>query len=291
MVDRSDNGVGVERSHPVWQRLTRAIMVGVVVVCLSAVLHANLAAARPNAVTLTLSAPATINGCDETQLQVWVNDVVGLYGVDIQLSFAPDVLEVVDSDTVASGIQVENGSFLKPGLIVINNADNSQGTIRYAMTQLNPTAPASGSGLLFVVHLRARSEQSAAPVAFVRKDLADRNGGTISSTAVDGSIGTVAPDEPSLSIRKLNATDSRLSWTEAAGVTDYHLYRSTAPYFAPAEPAYRVTTGLSYDDLDSLGDPIDNYYYVVKSACPNGFKSKISNRDGEFDFSLVRGTP
>ena len=41
----------------------------------------------------------------------------------------------------------------------------------------------------------------------------------------------------------------------------------------------------------SLGDPADNYTYVVKSACANGFKSTISNRDGEFDFSLVRGTP
>ena len=154
MVDRLDTGVAVERSHPMWQRLARGIILGVVmVVCLSAMLHANLAAARPDAATSSFSSPATINGCDEAQLQVWVNDVVGLYGADIQLSFAPDVLEVVDSNSGASGIQVENGGFLKPDFIVINSADNSQGTIRYAMTQLNPTVPASGSGVLFVVHL------------------------------------------------------------------------------------------------------------------------------------------
>ncbi len=187
---------------------------------------------------------------------------------------------MVDSNSAASGIQVENGSFLKPDFIVINTADNAQGTIRYAMTQLNPTVPASGSGVLFVVHLKARSAQGAAPVKFVRKDLAERNGGTIPSSAIDGAIGTVAPDKPSLSIEWLNPTDSRLSWSKAPGVADYHLYRSIAPYFTPTDPAYRVTTGLSYDDLGSLGDPADNYYYVVKSACAMASRARYRTETG-----------
>jgi hypothetical protein len=51
------------------------------------------------------------------------------------------------------------------------------------------------------------------------------------------------------------------------GVANYHLYRKTLPYFVPVNPAYKVTTDLSVDDLGALGDPADNNYYVVESAC------------------------
>ena len=57
----------------------------------------------------------------------------------------------------------------------------------------------------------------------------------------------------------------------------------------PVNPAHKVTTDLSVDDLGALGNPDDNYYYVVESACANDFHSGPSNRVGEFDFALVPG--
>ena len=248
-------------------------------------------AADPGETTLTLVSPPAIQGCEQARIEVWINDVTDLYGIDIKLSFAPGVIEVVDSDLNIDGIQVEKGGFLQPDWVVRNEADNATGAIRYALTQLSPRLPVTGSGVLFIVHLRALSEQAASPIAFTRSDLSDRNGRLIPATAFGASIATVAPQRPQLFIEWLNATSATLSWTAASGVADYHLYREIAPYFMPVDPAYRVRTGLSYDDTGSLGDPADNYYYVVKSACADGFKSSTSNRVGEFDFALVPGTP
>ena len=72
-------------------------------------------------------------------------------------------------------------------------------------------------------------------------------------------------------------------------MANYRLYRKTLPYFVPVNPAHKVTTDLSVDDLGALGDPADNFYYVVESACANDFYSGPSNRVGEFDFALVPG--
>ena len=99
------------------------------------------------------------------------------------------------------------------------------------------------------------------------------------------------PPRPDLGILQLNATDVRLAWGTSAGVSTYQLHRKTAPYFVPVAPPYQVTAGLSYDDLGALGDPADNYYYVVLSVCASGFSSQPLNRVGEFDFALVPGLP
>ena len=73
------------------------------------------------------------------------------------------------------------------------------------------------------------------------------------------------------------------------GALNYHLFRKTAPYFAPLDPAYQVIAGLGFRDGGALGAPVDNYYYVVESACPAGLRSLASNRVGAFDFALVPG--
>ena len=266
------------------------LVLGLVVMGVSAApFQTQSAAVGADEATVSLTSPTTIEGCAEAQIAVWVNDVTDLYGSDIKLSFDPGVLEVVDFDSAELGIQVESGGFLKPGYVIRNVADNATGAIQYALTQINPTAPASGSGVLFIVHLRARSAQSVTQIAFTSVELSDRNGHMIPATAAGASIATVAPQKPQLSIAWLNASTATLSWTAASGVADYHLYREIAPYFTPVDPAYRAMTGRSYDDTGSLGDPTDNFYYVVKSACADGFKSTMSNRVGEFDFALVPG--
>ena len=277
-------------AHSGLLRATFGLVLGLVVIGVSAVpFQAQSVAAGADEATLSLTLPTTIEGCAEAQIAVRVNNVTDLYGSDIKLKFASDVLEVVDFDPALDGIQVENGGFLQPGYVVRNVADNAVGTIQYALTQVNPTAPASGSGVLFVIHLRARSAQSATQIAFISAELSDRNGRMIPATAAGAAIATVAPQKPQLSITWLNASTATLSWTAASGVADYHLYREIAPYFTPVDPAYRAMTGRSYDDTGSLGDPTDNFYYVVKSACADGFKSTMSNRVGEFDFALVPG--
>ncbi len=95
-------------------------------------------------------APSTqqVNAGDATVIEIWVDDVIDLMGVDIELQFNPAILQVQDFDTGKEGIQIEPGYFLLPDFVVNNSADNQTGVINYAISQLDPTVPASGSGLL-----------------------------------------------------------------------------------------------------------------------------------------------
>jgi hypothetical protein len=90
------------------------------------------------------------------QVEVWVENVSGLYGADVQLSFDPTLLAVLDANPAQPGVQVmPRADLLAPDLVVRRDADNGAGTVWYAVTQLNPRLPASGSGALFSFTARA----------------------------------------------------------------------------------------------------------------------------------------
>ncbi len=235
-----------------------------------------------NGTTITLESAVTeINGCETLDLYIRINDVpveANLYGADVRLAFDPTVLEVVALE--------ELDDLLKPDWIVRKEFDNDAGTVWLAWTQKNPTPPASGSGYFARVTFLARGTQVSSPVTFSYTKLANTNGFEIPATAVNGSLTTIAPAAPAVGIEILNPTTPRLSWTAVSGVDGYNIYRDTYAYFTPDLPYDTVTTP-EYDDDDALGDIADNYFYVIRSACVNGFESDISNRVGEFDYPLA----
>ena len=248
----------------------------------------------PAATAFTLApASATIHGCEIIEVEVRIEDVADLYGAEVRLAFDPAVIEVVDADALSAGIQVLNGGLLQEPIFASENeADNTAGTIHFAATQLYPTAPASGTGALIVIKLRARSEGvSDLEITFTR--MANRDTDELAGTATDGLVTTVAPSSPLLAISKLNPTTARLSWAAVLGVYGLDLFRDPAPYFTPSLPPFQsiVSPLLSYDDATALGDVVTNYYYVGKSVCENGFAGAIDNRVGEFDYPLLAGLP
>lgn len=250
-----------------------------------------LSSAPTNGTTLTLNfSSGTIEGCETIQAEVWVNNVTDLYGVDIRLEFDPDIVQVVPVNPATPGDPLEPGGFLQPPLWTVRNrADNVAGTIDYVTTQLNPTPGQDGSGILVIIHLRAKNAGLS--------DLEFRDGTTLGNsdaqpvpaTPIDGSVTTQPPGSSVLTISKPSPPNAHLSWTGSADpdVVEYHLYRDTTPYFTPTDPPHKTVTGLSYDDAGVLGNAATNYYYVVRAACDNGFESANSNRVGEFDFDLV----
>ena len=177
--------------------------------------------------------PALIQACETVAVEVRVNDVFDLYGVDIKVAFDPAVLEVVDANPAKPGIQVQDGGFLSPDFVVSREADNAAGTLEYAMTQVGGS-PVSGSGVLFTIFFRAKATATDSALTFTLTDLVDLDGLLIWARVVQGSATTTAPAVPTLGILKLNATDVRLSWSAAPGVLGYELHRKPAPYFVPA---------------------------------------------------------
>lgn len=113
---------------------------------------------------------------------ITIQDVVGLYGADVQVGFDASIVQVLDENPNVNGIQIQPlASFLKPEFVILNNADNVGGTMRYAVTQLNPTSPATGSGALMRFRFQPLRSGSFT-MQFVRHDLADRSGQTIANT-------------------------------------------------------------------------------------------------------------
>jgi len=110
---------------------------------------------------------ATLAGLGETvELDIRVEDVIDLYGGRVQVTFDPTVIRVVDADPRGSapGVQIRTGDFLDlfNQFVLVNEADNTAGTIDFAVTQLHPAEARSGSGVLATVEFESVGQGSSA---------------------------------------------------------------------------------------------------------------------------------
>jgi hypothetical protein len=128
-------------------------------------------------------------------VDVLVKDVAELYGVDIELSFDPAVIQAVDADPAADGVQIQIGDFLDPGLAVRSSADNATGRVWFVMTQLSPSEPKSGAGRLFSVVFRGIRAGARSEITVVSASLAARSGARIAVRMTSGEVRVVSPGQ------------------------------------------------------------------------------------------------
>ena len=263
------------------------------------------AAAAPAAtasVTLVRSSPS-VQGCGLTTVDIWLNDVAAAYAADVRVKYDPATLAVVDANPSMDGTQIQplNG-FMKPEFVIRQISCNALdpadplcddpaevGTIWYSFTQLNPTPPVSGSGALARITFRAVGP-GLTPLDLTYAKVGDRNGVAIPVTQGDSELTAAPLAAPTVSISKLNDTTARLGWTAIGTAATYRIFRNSAPYFSPAEPAFGFTSGLSFEDTSALGSTAAEYFYIVKSACSDGYASAGSNRTGAWDYDLIPGS-
>jgi hypothetical protein len=108
-------------------------------------------------------------------IQVRVENVADLYGLHFSLKFDPLVLRVQDYNTAQDGVQIVPGILPTPDFTVVNRVDNEQGTIEYAVTQLNPREPAHGDGVVAVIHFQSVGAGTS-PLTFAYAKLASPDG-------------------------------------------------------------------------------------------------------------------
>jgi len=146
------------------------LMIMVSVACQSAVYtQPAKTSARPGGATSAPSitriqiepAKAAIAPGEEVSLSIRVENVSDLAGAEIHLAFDPNVLEVIDADTNADGVQIAHGDLIAADVVGQNWADNAAGTIDYGAAQLQ-RAGVSGSGTLVVIHFRGKARGSSA---------------------------------------------------------------------------------------------------------------------------------
>lgn len=88
---------------------------------------------------------------------VWVENDSPIYGVDMQLTFDPAQLQVVDVDTTTDGVQVQPGDYfdMNQSFVLRHLVDNETGTVDFALTLLRPAVAVTGNGRLVAVTFRA----------------------------------------------------------------------------------------------------------------------------------------
>lgn len=123
-------------------------------------------------------------------LNIVLENAVDVYGIDVQGQFDINAIEVVDANPGRSGIQMIPGVIPKPDFVVINSADNLNGTFRYAVTQINPTPPASGNGVIFSIRVRGKMISESA-LTFTSVQMADQDATPLPVTPQNGTVRVV----------------------------------------------------------------------------------------------------
>jgi hypothetical protein len=219
-------------------------------------------------------AESTIAVSDVVTLELRIDDVKDLYGVQVEMGFDPDVVDVVDAKSLPPGVQIDEGEFLTPDATFTNQANNTAGTIQYAVSLQGDKPGVSGSGVLARIVLHGLGAGTS-EMAFTGAILSDpqsveipadtQNGlvyvvdatGTVSgrvilerrpgdggaSVCVDGQCVTTPPDG--------NYTIPDLApgvYTATAGHISY--LRSWRPISVPVGP-------LTVPDVTLLGGDVD----------------------------------
>jgi hypothetical protein len=95
---------------------------------------------------------------------------------------------VIDANLGKPGVQIDPAECPQPDFIARNSADNTAGTIKYAVTQLSPTPAFSGDCTVAHIHFAAQ-EATPTMVTFAELILSDDDFGQIASEAIDIRLG------------------------------------------------------------------------------------------------------
>jgi LysM repeat protein len=151
----------------------------------------SVAHAQGTTVVIAPAQGSAITCGDNIPQEVRINNVQGLYGVDVRVTFDPTIVEVVDANAQAPGIQVQPGNFPDvtngQGMVQVNNVDPAQGTISYSAIRLNPAPAQDGSGVIASITFKAKANgNSAISLAWVM--LSDKNARPIAAETTNGKI-------------------------------------------------------------------------------------------------------
>lgn len=134
-------------------------------------------------------AEVTLLPGESQTVEILVDDVGGLYGFALEISFDPAALTVPDSS-------LEQGGFLSTdqNIIFINQVDNDRGLIEFVMTQKRDPItdpfplPRDGSGALIRFQILAKNHPGESNLNASHVLLSDRDGVEIPAEKEDGVV-------------------------------------------------------------------------------------------------------
>jgi hypothetical protein len=126
-----------------------------------------------------------VDGMGVTQIEV--ADISDLYGVDLRLTYDPDLVEVVDADPAKPGVQVGLGGVFEgvESFVVKNEA--GAGEINFVASRVVPAPGFTGTNSLIEVDWLGKTGGET-PLVFDSVKLSDPDGQSLSATPLDGEI-------------------------------------------------------------------------------------------------------
>jgi hypothetical protein len=132
---------------------------------------------------------------DTVNVDIVIDDVSDLFAIEVHIAFDAGHLQVLDDNPAETGTQILPGSLFPksdPSYVVVNQVDNTAGTVDFAITLLAPEAPLDGNGTLATIRFAAHMAGTA-QLSWVFTQMADNNGETIPHTAADVQIAIAEP--------------------------------------------------------------------------------------------------
>lgn len=130
-----------------------------------------------------------------TTVNIKIENVEGLYGAEVHLTFDPSLLEVMDADSGTSGVQIQPGTFISPDFVGQNAVDQAAGKIDFAIAQMPPQEPVSGSGVFATITFKGKAAGTCT-VSFTDILLSDTSGHSISAGAQNGTVTIIGEETP-----------------------------------------------------------------------------------------------
>lgn len=199
------------------------------------------------------------------------------YGVDVnKLRFNPSILQVVDSDAGATGVQISAGSLMP--LTIVNTVDNTAGTIQFSQLA-TPGSTYSGSGTLAIVTFRVVSAgNSSLNFDFTLGSGADTNiaglGGDLLASVTNGSytgvaLDTTPPTISSVSVSSITGSSATISWTTNEPSDTQVNYGLTSSYGSSSSLNSSMVTSHSVTLTGLSAGTVYNYRVRSRDAAGN----------------------
>jgi len=123
---------------------------------------------------------------------IYIHDADSIYSASVRLSYAPGVIEILDADPAAEGVQVAPGDIFagKSWYAVENEVSGGELAYGVALSRDDP-AGASGGVLLARIHFRALQPGDSA-LAFLEVVLGDKSGLSLPAQVIPGLVRVTA---------------------------------------------------------------------------------------------------
>ncbi|WP_105168441.1 cohesin domain-containing protein [Pseudoalteromonas sp. T1lg23B] len=151
-----------------------------IVFMLSVMIFSNLSFASDGRVYLFTPSEQVKLG-SEFYVDVLVEGLPNVYGVDLSLQYDPKAFQPIDSDDKQSGLQIENGNFFDDSRLYVlrNSIDADLGKVSYIASQMSPAAEVYGNGRIARIKFKSLGEKNEGMLRIIKTEFGKRNGQTL----------------------------------------------------------------------------------------------------------------